>query len=63
MTEQELVTTVSNNLLLIRKHLRLTQEQAAEKMDITKGMLSRYETGSSMPTLYSLYKISEVLKY
>jgi transcriptional regulator with XRE-family HTH domain len=28
-------------------------------MDITKGMLSRYETGSSMPTLYSLYKISE----
>lgn len=46
----------------IRKAQRLSQEQAAEKADISPNYLSRIERGKENPTLDMLIKFADALK-
>jgi len=45
----------------IRKEKRLTQEELAEKADISRVMVSRYETGTVIPTVDVLINIADAL--
>jgi len=45
-----------------RKKLNLTQEELAEKLDISWRQLQRIETGKNDPSLITLKKLIKVLK-
>ncbi len=45
-----------------RKKLKLTQEELAEKADITANFLGHIERGTKRPTLNTLRKIADVLQ-
>lgn len=45
-----------------RKRLKLTQEELAEKADITANFLGHIERGTKRPTLNTLKKIADVLQ-
>ena len=44
-----------------RQFRNITQEQLAEKADITRAMIGRYETTDQMPSLDTLLRISDAL--
>lgn len=46
----------------IRKSKNLTQEELAERADISRVMVSRYETGSVIPTVDVLVNLADALE-
>ena len=44
-----------------REFRNLTQDELAERMDVSTSFVSRLETGHSMPSIAKLYRISQVL--
>ena len=38
-----------DNLMMLRKTRGMTQEELAEKIDVSRQTLSKYETGESLP--------------
>lgn len=44
----------------LRKENELTQQQLADKLDVTKGTVSAYETNAKYPSIEVLIKISNV---
>ena len=44
----------------VRRQLRLSQEQLAQKMSVKREFLSRIESGKQNVTLATLYRIAEV---
>ena len=38
-----------DNLMMLRKMRGMTQEELAEKIDVSRQTLSKYETGESLP--------------
>lgn len=51
-----------NNLKTLRLHANLTQAQLAQKLGITKSVISAYETGLRMPSYDILINISRIFK-
>lgn len=47
---------------LARVECDLTQDLLAQKINTKQKNISRYETGSSMPSIETLIKIAQVLK-
>lgn len=45
-----------------RELLHLTQENVAEKLDVSQQQYQRYEAGTSLPPLNILFKIMELLQ-
>ncbi len=58
MSEKKLI---GERIQEIRKSLKLSQEQIAEKADISPNYLSRIECGKENPTLDMLIKLSKAL--
>lgn len=50
----------SNKLKLLRQQRGLTQLQLAQQLNITKAMISAYETGSRYPSFDILIKLSSL---
>ena len=44
-----------------RNYLHLTQEQLAEKMNVSKSAIAKWETGGGIPERSNLLKLSDVL--
>ena len=53
---------LSTNIKLIRKERHLTQEQLAERTELTVKYISHLERGLSFPSAESLDKIASALK-
>lgn len=51
----------SGKLKVLRISKRLTQEQLAERLGITKSLISAYETGIRSPSLDVLVKLARLL--
>lgn len=51
-----------NTLKALRLRSNLTQEQLAQKLCLTKSVISAYETGLRMPSYEVLIEISRVFK-
>lgn len=47
-----------NRLRLLRTNKKLTQTQLAERVGVTKSMISSYETSMRLPSLDVLIKLS-----
>ena len=51
---------LNENMRKLRKHLKLTQDQFAAKLDIKRSLLGAYEEGRAEPKLELLQKIAAV---
>lgn len=49
-----------DNLISLRKLNKLTQEELAEKLDVSRQTLSKWETGESVPDIDKCKKLAEV---
>lgn len=54
--------TVSTNIKLRRKELKISQSMLAEKTDLSPGMIAGIEICKVMPSMESLGKIASALK-
>ncbi len=50
---------IAEHIVILRKESRLTQEQLAETLGITRGSLSMYEIGKREPDLHTVVRIAE----
>ena len=57
----DLNKVIGRNLLEIRKKLKLSQSQLAEKAKISTEFVSRVERGANAPSLKTLKQIADVL--
>lgn len=53
---------LGKKIKLARVEMDLNQTQLAKKINAKQKSISRYETGTSMPTIETLVKIAKVLK-
>lgn len=51
---------ISRYLQLLRKNHNYTQEELAKKLDISRQAISKWETGTTLPDLEILLKISKL---
>ena len=49
------------NLIQLRKLKGLSQEELAEKIQVSRQTLSKYETGESLPDIEKCSRLAEVL--
>lgn len=62
MTDTQLLKTLGRRICLRRKALGLTQEQVAERMNVSVQMISNLELGNKAIRPENLVKISTVLQ-
>ena len=51
----------SEKLLTLRKAKNLTQEQLAEKLDVSRQSISKWESGQAVPEMEKIVALSVVL--
>lgn len=59
MTQEEIKTNFSENLIKLRKSNNLTQLQLAEKLNYSDKAVSKWEVGSVLPDVETLCNISD----
>ena len=53
---------IGNNIKALRKQLKLTQEELAEKCNLNRNSIYKYEKGETTPKMEQLIKIATALK-
>lgn len=53
---------VGENIKKIRVEKRMTQEELAEKLSVTRQAISNYETGKTQPDIETLNKIASIFE-
>lgn len=53
-------TMISDNLKSLRKRCRLTQEQVAEKLNVSRQAVSKWESGETIPDIYNCFEIAKL---
>lgn len=53
---------LQENIKIYRKNLDMTQEQLAEAMGVTVGAVSKWESGQSIPDLYTLMGLADLFQ-
>lgn len=53
---------LSEKLLTLRKANNLTQEQFAEKLDVSRQSISKWESGQASPELDKIVAMSAILR-
>ena len=51
-----------DNLIQLRKLKRLTQEDIAEKLDVTRQAVAKWESGETMPDIEKSRQLAEILE-
>lgn len=54
--------TLSDRLQALRKSQNLSQEQLAEKMDVSRQAISKWEGGQANPDINNILKLSDIYK-
>ena len=53
---------IGNKINQLRKLSGMTQEQLAEKLNVSRQTISKWESGSSFPDIESVVKVSEIFQ-
>lgn len=53
---------LSQNILALRKKHGLSQEELAQKMEVSRQTISRWELGTSVPTLENIVQLSKLFQ-
>lgn len=61
MSETELLKIFSKNLRKIMKEEKMTQKKLANEIGVDQSIISRYITGQSIPSFFTIIKIAEAL--
>lgn len=61
LEQEEILYTISKNIILYRKEHNLTQKQLAEELNVNQTMISKLESGKYNPTFKQIYKITRIL--
>lgn len=56
------VSTIAENIKFYRKSFKLTQENLAKQLNGRKSLISNYETGYSVPDIYTLIKLADIFE-
>lgn len=54
--------TLSDRLQALRKSHNLSQEQLAEKLDVSRQAISKWESGQANPDINNILKLSDIYK-
>lgn len=54
--------SLGQNIAKLRKNIGMTQEQLAEKCDVSRQAVTKWESGESEPAIAKLVKLSEILE-
>lgn len=57
------MSTFAEELNAARKKCRITQEQLAQELNVSRTTISRWESGKSLPDIETIRKLSQILKY
>lgn len=52
----------NENLYILRKNMKISQEQLAELVEVSRQSVSKWELGESYPTIENIFKLCNVLK-
>ena len=52
----------SNQLSKLRKEMKITQELLAEKCDVSRQAVAKWERGESLPSIYKLIEIADLFQ-
>lgn len=61
MSKNELKTEIAANLAKIRRELRYTQQETADKAGLNKNYYAKVERGEAMPSVKTLEKLAKAL--
>lgn len=61
MNDEEFAAKIPENLSKIRKQLRYTQKEVAEKAGLNPNYYAKVERGDGVPSVKTLYKIARAL--
>lgn len=61
MNDAEFAGKIPENLSKLRKQLRYTQKEVAEKAGLNPNYYAKVERGDGVPSLKTLYKITKAL--
>ncbi|SOC40920.1 helix-turn-helix domain-containing protein [Ureibacillus acetophenoni] len=53
---------IGMNIRVLRKRHKLSQEQLAEKVDVSRQTIAKWENGEALPDIYKCKKLSEIFK-
>ena len=54
---------LGENLISLRKKENMSQEDLAEKLDVSRQAISKWESGQGYPEMEKIIKISEIFNY
>jgi len=58
---KQLKQQIGENIRLQRKNAQCTQQELAERLEKSRFWLTAIETGNNLPTIESLYQLTEIL--
>lgn len=61
--ERKMCEVLGTRIFTQRTHLRMTQEELAQKCGVTAGAISHIEQGKNFPTLPLVIRIAKALSY
>lgn len=53
---------INMNIRMLRKRCNLTQEQLAEKVDVSRQTVAKWETGEALPNIYICQTLSDIFE-
>lgn len=53
---------IGNKIFELRKRIKMSQEELADKVDVSRQTVSNWETGQTIPDLYQAKKIADIFK-
>lgn len=53
---------ISMNIRMLRKRSGYTQEQLAEKVDVSRQTVAKWETGEALPNIYTCQELSAIFE-
>jgi len=62
MSDKEITKTIADNLSKLRKQLRYTQKEMAEKADLNMNYYAKVERGEAIPSLKTIKKLAKAFK-
>lgn len=60
--QEEIRMEFREKLQLLRTNMKLSQEELANKLDISRQSITKWENGQSFPDIQNLIQLSEIFK-
>src|SRR5699024_12577776 len=59
---KEMINMIDMNIRVLRKKNKLSQEQLAEKVSVSRQTVAKWESGEALPDIYKCKTLSEIFQ-